>query len=331
MPGSEQFDPTTLMAIRQSLQSDPMFDRFIEPKTPMNGLLHRISIGKSREVPLTEEKISRILNELQRLLSHSGLSHSEQNREILAALLIAYVLKRPQFCDTGGIKRLCKLNPDAPVAMHIIHIKDNLEEIYRGSNSDVEVRFKRGSYQPIFVFKEDESPEWDDSPSTIIRHEFSLAAYRKHVAYAHTRGVSVRIYSRTGEELVQGDAIMNAIKGTACGGQFDVLLLNPDKTSDDGDVIAANRDTLVKWLNSDGLPVIKVDFHTDESLKMNLTLIGTTEILIAYHASLGRGFFQCRKGDIAFEPHVALIPNSRKGPGRAENDLGAADSGGAIG
>jgi hypothetical protein len=324
MSAPQEFDEIAVLEKTRTsfqLRQTDLCDWLFRP----GGAIELILLWEPHTHDLTTVQANDIIDELHRLLKRKAFQRSQARLRELSGVVLATVLRRPQFGDTNGVKKLCRLGKAANVATEFARLKPHLEAAYSEPGARVRIRFsgrRRGEwpYAPEFDFADETGRFLDipmETPQPVVRSEFNEAACAVYIA-AHLRKSNghVAIYSRTGGRLLGQVALAEAGCDPACRGSLSVSLLDPACAGAERGTIEHALRRLQDWKSAGSAPV-DVVCHRDDGFRMTVVVLPGGDLLVCGDRS--DKFLELRVGDSLYEDLKALIPVDQS-PRRVPSD-----------
>ncbi len=274
---------------------------------------------------LRTERAIAVIDELLRVLGRDEFRRSQARQRALTGVVVATALRRPQFGDTAGVRKLFEKSGGkiANVATEFSRIKLHLRTACEERGSRVRIRIPgsgdgRRTYTPVFDFANENGdfPEMPPDPSE-LSDELSSAACAIYIA-AHLRHGDgpVVIYARSDAPLLRDEAFSAAVCDPARRCRVTVSLLHPELAGAEAEAVERTRDRLMDW-TAPGLADLEVSYHRDQRFHMVIVEMAGGDLLIREDWS--ETFFHLKPADRGFASFRRQIPGDQSGR-RARSD-----------
>ena len=309
--------------VRAWLQkTDPKVYVFFLPLLDSDAFQVKLRPSEDSYNPRSIEDLDEILKEMTYLLEQPEFNRSDPQRHIFVGVLIADLCGRSAWTHSAKIQKdFLKHKLQTNIAMHVQYIRDHLEAChYRHHGTKRRITIpphdpseKRG-YAPVYeIVNEDllEAPSAGVPGEVVQTAVFKLVNYNEHIVGAYRRGVRVRVFSRTGDYLLQDPACWRVISRCDIAAPplivclLDPLAANPEIKTCVNETLARLQKQI---RDADCQNRVRIVFHRGVEDNLEITQIGPRCLLVASFPAGWSGFQEIRPSFPLFEYFMGKLP-----------------------
>jgi hypothetical protein len=264
------------------------------------------------------DRIQEVLCEIQYLVRYPDFNRSIPQRKILAGLLVATLLRRPQWNHTAGINELYLNNlKDPNISMYIIRIREHLLKcLKRPRPTVVRIQIRaakdtRRGYEVRFLHPED--PEVLEEVLGIRPTQAKIATYNRQgcngrIVLGVANGMTVHVWTRTAARVLDDGMYWMIMERATRKGALSITLLNPAGALDGGErnTIEKNYQYLQDKISGLQNPLVsaRLLLHQGMAPDLDIAQIGSDHLLVGS----GDTFEEISASRPLFAAFLALLP-----------------------